>query len=53
VSFADLGTDASGQRVRLEPFHRRNQALNEKVGGARRVARHIRSYGLDILDGQR
>jgi hypothetical protein len=50
---ADLRNDAAGQRVGLEAFDRGNEALNEKVGGVRRVAGHIGSYCLDVFDGQR
>ena len=49
----DLRDDASGQRIPLQTLDRGNKALNQEVGGARRVACYIGPYGLYVFDGQR
>ena len=49
----DLRDGAPGQRIRLQTLDRGNKALDEKVGGPRRVACHIGPYRLYVFDGQR
>jgi hypothetical protein len=49
----DLRDDAPGQRIPLQTLDRGNKALNEKVGGARRVTCHIGPYRLYVFDSQR